>query len=138
MPRLQLLLEPPQHRGPTRLVGGKQRWIHGLAVRLEEGGPHLGLPGAAVIGGRDRWAKRLSGLKNSLERNLADIEDEAKAAMLQRELADLSALSAFALPLLDALAALPSAATWAEWLDPLTALATVLVMTLLRPKNKEA
>src|SRR5206468_400583 len=65
---------------------------------------------AAVIGGRDRWAKRLSGLKNSLERNLADVEDEAKAAMLQRELADLSALSAFALPLLDALAALPSAA----------------------------
>ncbi|MFN2549918.1 MAG: PD-(D/E)XK nuclease family protein [Myxococcales bacterium] len=80
---------------------------------------------AAVIGGRDRWVKRLSGLENSLRRELeGHAEEEALSARLRRELDDLAALRAFALPLLDALAALPREASWGAWLEPLTALAT--------------
>jgi RecB family exonuclease len=80
---------------------------------------------AAVIGGRDRWEKRLSGLRGSLERKLEEVkDDEAKLQHLRRELEDLSALREFALPLLGALSALPQAATWGEWIDPLTSLAT--------------
>ena len=80
---------------------------------------------AAVIGGRERWERRLNGLAAQLRLQLAEAaEDEARAASRQRQLDDLGALRAFALPLLDALAALPAAAFWGEWLEQLTALAT--------------
>src|SRR3989475_778396 len=80
---------------------------------------------AAVIGGRQRWKRRLDGLEAQLRATLAAFaEDEARAQRMERELADLAALREFALPLLDALAALPASATWAGWIDPLTALAT--------------
>ena len=80
---------------------------------------------AAVIGGRQRWKRRLDGLEAQLRATLAAFaEDEARAQRMERELADLAALREFALPLLDALAVLPASATWAGWIDPLTALAT--------------
>src|SRR2546425_1282077 len=80
---------------------------------------------AAVIGGRQRWKRRLDGLEAQLRATLAAFaEDEARAQRMERELADLAALREFALPLLDALAALPASASWAGWIDPLTALAT--------------
>ena len=80
---------------------------------------------AAVIGGRDRWKRRLDGLEAQLRTTLsAFAEDEAKAQRIEREVADLGSLRDFALPLLDALASLPASATWAAWLDPLSALAT--------------
>ena len=70
---------------------------------------------AAVIGSRDRWAKRLAGLAETLRK-----EPEPNA----RALADLAALRAYALPLIDDLAALPERATWGTWIDVLGALAT--------------
>ena len=80
---------------------------------------------AAVIGGRHRWERRLSGLRGALEKKRDDAaEDEARAQSLEGQLQDLAALRGFALPLLDALAALPRAATWGAFIDPLTALAT--------------
>ena len=80
---------------------------------------------AAVIGGRDRWKRRLDGLQSHLRASLtASVEDEARTQRMERELSDLAALRDFALPLLDALAALPASASWAGWIDPLTALAT--------------
>jgi len=81
---------------------------------------------AAVIGGRDRWRLRLAGLQTELRNRHAELlmEDEAKAASLERTLQDLCALSAFALPLIDELANLPAAAYWGEWLERLGALAT--------------
>ncbi|HYY53598.1 MAG TPA: PD-(D/E)XK nuclease family protein [Myxococcales bacterium] len=80
---------------------------------------------AAVIGGRDRWKRRLDGLEAQLRTTLsAFAEDEARAQRIERELADLGALRDFALPLLDSLASLPASATWAGWLDPLGALAS--------------
>jgi hypothetical protein len=82
---------------------------------------------AAVIGGRDRWERRLVGLRHELELKLADLtgaKDEASSERVRRDLADLESLHRFALPLLDELASLPQAAPWGEWLDRLSALAS--------------
>lgn len=92
---------------------------------------------AAVIGGRERWARRLDGLRRELEldlRNLDDAEGEASARgrSLARSLADLDALRAFALPLLDELVALPALAQWGAWLD---ALASIATRALRRPER---
>jgi ATP-dependent helicase/nuclease subunit B len=72
---------------------------------------------AAVIGGRERWTRRLDGLAARLA---LDEPGERR----DRAIADLDHLRAFALPLLDELAALPRAARWGQWLDALSALAT--------------
>ncbi len=81
---------------------------------------------AAVIGGRDRWRRRIHGLANEIRLSLAEIsdEDETRAATLQRTLDDLAAFAAYSLPLIDDLDALPEAAVWGDWLDRLGALAT--------------
>jgi RecB family exonuclease len=80
---------------------------------------------AAVIGGRDRWERRLKGLQGKMRADLlAFAEDEARSQRIRRQLDELAALRDFALPLLDALASLPERARWEAWLDPLTGLAT--------------
>ncbi len=81
---------------------------------------------AAVIGGRERWAKRLLGLRRERELDLAALDDvdHPLRGRIARELADLDALRRYAMPLLDALAELPREATWRVWLDALSALAT--------------
>lgn len=80
---------------------------------------------AAVIGGLDRWRRRLAGLRHELEVHLAACEsdDPGRAEHLRRQLARLATLERFALPLVESLAALPEAATWAVWLDHLERLA---------------
>ena len=91
---------------------------------------------AAVIGGRERWSKRLDGLKNKLKQDLeheSSLEpDGPYAAQLQRTLDELDSLRRFALPLLDALVALPRSASWGEWLDALSRLAT---QSIRRPQR---
>jgi hypothetical protein len=86
---------------------------------------------AAVIGGRDRWRRRIDGLTNELMRKRAEIgsEDEIQADTLARALDDLTAFAAYALPLIDDLDALPATAHWGEWLDLLGALATRALKT---------
>jgi ATP-dependent helicase/nuclease subunit B len=81
---------------------------------------------AAVIGGGDRWRRRIEGLANELRRRRSELGevDETQAASLGRALDDLAALAGYALPLIDALDGLPTAAPWGEWLDQLGALAT--------------
>lgn len=69
---------------------------------------------AAVIGGRDRWERRLRGLEEEWSLNA-----EANAERLTQ----LRNLREFALPLIDQLAALPRAAVWKDWLLALGALA---------------
>jgi ATP-dependent helicase/nuclease subunit B len=78
---------------------------------------------AAVIGGRDRWRRRLDGLANELRLRLEEA-DEPERENLVRALDDLAAFKGYALPLIDVLADLPSAANWGEWLDLLGSLAT--------------
>jgi ATP-dependent helicase/nuclease subunit B len=78
---------------------------------------------AAVVGGRDRWARRLRGLERELALQREGAEDEATAERLTRQVERVRTLERFALPLVDALAALPRAASWGEWLPQLEALA---------------
>jgi RecB family exonuclease len=80
---------------------------------------------AAVIGKRERWARRLDGLARELERRRAEVapEEEARRALLDRRLRDLGHLRAFALPLIDRLDALPGSAPWSAWLAALRKLA---------------
>lgn len=79
---------------------------------------------AAVIGGRERWVSRLDGLGRELERKRLELarEDEARIALVERQLRDLEHLRAFALPLVDRLAALPPRALWGDWLRHLESL----------------
>ena len=83
---------------------------------------------AAVIGGRDRWERRLGGLAQQLVSQLADaeLEDDAGVAALRvrRTIADLEALRGFALPLVGVLDALPAQTSWHTWTAALASLAT--------------
>lgn len=79
---------------------------------------------AAVIGGADRWRRRLAGLKAELAVRRGELEeDDARADALERTASDLEHLSGFALPLIEQLAALPREAPWADWLTSLKELA---------------
>ena len=80
---------------------------------------------AAVIGGLDRWERRLGGRTRELaaRRALLEDPDDPLAVRLSRELRDLQSLHAFAMPLLALLARLPARATWGEWLERLSELA---------------
>jgi len=78
---------------------------------------------AAVIGGRDRWRRRLDGLANELRLRLEEA-DEPERENLARTVDDLAAFKGYALPLIDVLGDLPSEAHWGEWLDLLGSLAT--------------
>jgi CRISPR/Cas system-associated exonuclease Cas4 (RecB family) len=69
---------------------------------------------AAVIGGLDRWKRRLDGLQ--AEWHLQGRDDPELFHHLDN-------LRRFALPLIGALASLPKAALWSEWLHHLTDLA---------------
>ncbi len=80
---------------------------------------------AAVIGGAERWRRRLDGLDEELRKKRATLDDdeEARAAALDRQRRDLAHLRTCALPLIDRLATLPRQATWGDWLEHLRALA---------------
>ena len=86
---------------------------------------------AAVIGGVDRWRRRLDGLDRELDlrsSELAGEEPEApRRAALARTRASLADLRHFALPIIERLAALPARAPWGEWLAHLNALAPLVV-----------
>jgi ATP-dependent helicase/nuclease subunit B len=79
---------------------------------------------AAVIGGVDRWRRRLEGLKAEIAVRRGELEeDDARDQTLARTAEDLEHLTTFALPLIEQLAALPHAASWAEWLPAIRNLA---------------
>src|SRR5581483_7083124 len=78
---------------------------------------------ASVIGGKERWQRRLDGLEQELRLRRKDVEEETRARLLDRQLEDLAYLRGFALPLVDRLDALPATASWREWLTDLRELA---------------
>jgi ATP-dependent helicase/nuclease subunit B len=84
------------------------------------------LSDAAVIGGRDRWERRLRGLEREFELRLrsSSMEAGAEREHVARQLERLRNLERFALPLIEELGALPKSAPWGDWLDRLRALAT--------------
>lgn len=91
---------------------------------------------ASVIGGADRWERRLDGLHAKLAKDLEVYEAKAEehlAEASRRDLAALATLRAFALPLVRTLAALPSrAATWGDWVEAISTLAS---SALRRPER---
>lgn len=89
---------------------------------------------AAVIGGPDRWTRRLHGLRAEFKTQLRDLEkeDDAHRAYIQRRIQQLGRLEHFALPLIAALGSLPSSGAWGVWLDRLSELAQ---MALRRPES---
>ena len=88
---------------------------------------------AAVIGGHDRWARRLRGLRAELQAQLHDLdkEDSSHRPHIERRLDQLTRLENFALPLIDTLDSLPKSATWDQWLEALDELAR---LALRRPE----
>jgi len=88
---------------------------------------------AAVIGGLDRWERRLVGLEFSLRLKIKAVELEEgfspRRAALDRQLRNLRHLRKFALPLVERLAALPESALWGVWLDALGVLAPMALRT---------
>jgi hypothetical protein len=82
---------------------------------------------ASVVGGIDRWRRRLAGLEAQLRHRLRETEEQesgsSDAARSQRDLDDLEHLCRFALPLLQRLAAVPDGDNWGEWLHFLCDLA---------------
>ena len=89
---------------------------------------------SAVIGGRNRWTRRLDGLAHELKlKREACASDEAespKLVAIDRDLRNLRHLRGFALPVIDALASLPESGVWGDWLPALERLA---LMVLRRP-----
>lgn len=79
---------------------------------------------AAVVGGYDRWARRLRGLEAELRAQAAEIPEETPRRLaLERQLERLRSLESFCLPLIERLHGLPRHAPWNEWLAALRALA---------------
>ncbi len=83
---------------------------------------------ASVIGGEPlRWERRLRGLANEFQAQLADVRrddpESSRAAALARDIERLGHLTAFALPLMRELASWPGTGRWGEWLDRLEQLA---------------
>ncbi len=89
---------------------------------------------AAVIGGRERWSRRLRGLAAEFRARLSELgrEEEGRREHLLREIARLQNLERFALPLIDMLAGFPRQAAWGEWIERLRALAAA---SLGRPES---
>lgn len=86
---------------------------------------------AAVIGGEDRWARRINGLEAEWKLKLARLRqeepDSPRVRGVQRDLDQLAHLRAFALPVIERLAALPAQASWGEWLEHLKYLAPIVL-----------
>ncbi len=90
---------------------------------------------AAVIGGRDRWESRLSGLESDLlsRRRRREAEgNEAAGLWLQNRLERLRNLRDFALPVIEFLGDFPHQENWRAWLERLRKLAS---LALHRPQT---
>jgi len=82
---------------------------------------------AAVIGGADRWERRLRGLAEQFvvhrSRLLRDEPGSPRIDALENDLARIRELAGFATPLIRKLEGLRACSTWGEWLSELRAIA---------------
>lgn len=78
---------------------------------------------ASVVGGdAERWRRRLAGLRERYERQIAEERlredpESPRLVGLERDLRNLAHLTAFALPVIETLASWPREAAWGEWLE---------------------
>lgn len=83
---------------------------------------------AAVIGGKERWIRRLDGLEKQfqleLETYVAEDQESPRILAIDSRVRDLRHLRSFAVPIIEDLAALPGTATWGEWISRLERLAS--------------
>ncbi len=121
------LLGPTASAGPGPAVAGEDDASPVVAgsLRTPLNWERL-LVEASVIGGLDRWRRRLAGLAGELAVHRAACADDepARAEHLGRQLARLATLERFALPLVETLAELPATSDWAGWLEHLERLAS--------------
>jgi ATP-dependent helicase/nuclease subunit B len=86
---------------------------------------------AAVIGGKDRWERRLNGLEAEFRLKFREVvrkePESPKAFAIQRDLRELSHLRHFALPLIEILSGFPREAHWGQWLTILQSLAPTVL-----------
>ncbi len=88
---------------------------------------------AAVIGGVERWERRLKGLEAELQLQLSEVDENSAAnARLIGQIERLGNLQQFAIPVIRRLHALPDSAIWGEWLQALSGLARA---ALRRPES---
>jgi hypothetical protein len=119
---------PETWRPPEELVVEvDEEKREGVVVEIEPYRWEALLVEAAVLGGKDRWHRRLRGLDAELRRKLAELRSDepesAKIDVLERQLERLGHLRAFALPIIERLDALKTNKTWREWIDALRELA---------------
>jgi ATP-dependent helicase/nuclease subunit B len=78
---------------------------------------------SAVIGGSERWARRLNGLAAEYGLKIRELTseqpDSPRIAHLERERQNLAHLRNFALPLIETMSAWPQQATWGDWIERL-------------------
>src|SRR5262249_16523106 len=84
---------------------------------------------AAVIGGYDRWVRRLNGLEQELRKRIEELgaEEEPNRARIEQDLAGLENVERVAFPVVGFLDDLRESATWSEWLNQLERLASVAI-----------
>jgi ATP-dependent helicase/nuclease subunit B len=82
---------------------------------------------AIVIGGMERWRRRLGGLANEYEDKLreaiSDDPDSSLVRALERDREQLHALKSFALPILEEMSGWPEQQSWGAWIQTLRRLA---------------
>jgi ATP-dependent helicase/nuclease subunit B len=82
---------------------------------------------SAVIGGSQRWARRLDGLAEQYRLQISELKeddpDSSRVARFERELQNLEHLRGFALPLVEMISEWPDQSTWGDWLQRLEGLA---------------
>jgi ATP-dependent helicase/nuclease subunit B len=78
---------------------------------------------SSVIGGSERWARRLNGLAAEYELKIRELTseqpDSPRIAHLERERQNLAHLRNFALPLIETMSVWPQQATWGDWIERL-------------------
>jgi hypothetical protein len=78
---------------------------------------------SSVVGGDpDRWRRRLRGLREAYDKQIAEERlredpESPRLALLRRNQQNLAHLADFALPIVETLASWPPHATWGEWIE---------------------
>ncbi len=88
---------------------------------------------SAVIGGADRWSRRLDGLDREWELKIRALQSEEPDSpgvlRLARERQQLAHLRTYALPIIEVMAGWPESSSWGDWLQRLEGLVPRVLRT---------